>query len=62
MNKDAVITVRLPSAIKAALQQEADADMRTLASLAGKILVDHVQQRGVAATAAPKPTRKSKGK
>jgi hypothetical protein len=58
--KDAIITVRLPSAVKDALQRAADQDMRSLASMTAKVLTDFVHAQGLLGEA--KPTHKRGGR
>lgn len=55
--KDALITVRLPSAVKEALQTAADKDMRSLASMTAKILTDFVREQGLLHEGKPPSTR-----
>jgi hypothetical protein len=58
--KNAIITVRLPSAVKDALQRAADEDMRSLASLTTKVLTDFVREQGLLGSA--KSSRKGGGR
>jgi hypothetical protein len=58
--KDAIISVRLPSAVKDALQRAADEDMRSLASLTAKVLTDHVRAMGLLGDT--KPSSKGGGR
>ena len=58
--KDAIITVRLPSAVKDALQRAADLDMRSLASMTAKVLTDFVRGQGLLSDAKPPHKRGSR--
>jgi hypothetical protein len=60
MLKDSIISVRLPSAVKEALQEAADDERRSLASLATIVLTDWAVAKGLLVE--PKPTKKRGGR
>jgi hypothetical protein len=46
MAKDAVLSFRIPASLKAALEQEAAADDRSVSSLVERVLRTWLEQRG----------------
>lgn len=44
--KTTPVSVRLPQAVKSALDKAAKADTRSLSSMVEKVLVDYLKQRG----------------
>jgi hypothetical protein len=56
MDKDATVTFRLPEATRDALRRAAEADRRSLSSLAVIVLEGWLEERGI--LSAPKKQRK----
>ena len=56
MKRDAVLNLRVPAEVKKALQQAADADLRTASGMAVVLLVEGLERRGLV-----RPARKAKG-
>ena len=58
--KDDIITIRVPGAVKEALRRAAEADARSLASLATKLLTEFVRANGYLEKSEVKPLRRKK--
>jgi predicted transcriptional regulator len=58
MDRDASMTFRLPAAIREALQRAADAERRSLSSMAVLILEDGLTARGFLKAPKPEPKRR----
>lgn len=60
MDRDATMTFRLPAATRAALERAAEAERRSLSSLAVLILEDWLRDEGHLARARRAPKRKGR--